>query len=118
MQEPTRQSDLNLLWGPFKVKVERLIAAMVKRGFDPRPFETLRSPQRQAWLYGIGRTHQLQRKPVTWVKKSIHQAGKACDVISRSRLWDWPEFYSALKQEANALGLVVLKIERCHVQYK
>ena len=117
MKEPPIQNDIDLLWEPFRAKVETLLGRMTNRGFDPRPFETLRTGERQKWLYGYGRTHHIGCKPKTWTMQSRHIPGKAVDIISKSRFWDWPEFFVALKQEAKKLGLNVLEVEQCHVQW-
>ena len=123
MATPPRQHDLALLVDYFEVRVRAVIAGMQARGFDPVSFETLRSQARQRWLYGIGRTHDLQQKPATWTMHSKHLVGKACDIISASRKWDWPEFYAALKEEALAQGLkdcrggLDFSWEQCHVEW-
>lgn len=118
MHEPPRQSDLSLLVPYVEARVRRIIDRMHERGFDAIAFETGRSPERQDWLYGIGRTHDLGRKPVTWTHSSKHIVGKAADIISKSRGWRWPEFYKALKQEANREGMRVLTKEQCHVEWR
>jgi hypothetical protein len=117
MFEPKRQSDINLLWLPFREKVALLLEAMRRRGYDPVIFESLRTEKRQAWLYGYGRTHHKGRKPVTFTLKSRHLPGKAADIISKSKLWNHPAFFDALKDEAKRLGLETLDFEGCHVQW-
>ncbi|ONI37630.1 hypothetical protein AN639_12785 [Candidatus Epulonipiscium fishelsonii] len=42
--------------------------------------ETYRSQERQDYLYGIGRTHSLSKKKVTWTKKSVHTNKMAWDI--------------------------------------
>ncbi|ONI40752.1 hypothetical protein AN639_11775 [Candidatus Epulonipiscium fishelsonii] len=42
--------------------------------------ETYRSQERQNYLYGIGRTHSLNKKKVTWTKKSVHTNKMAWDI--------------------------------------
>ena len=115
--EPARCNNVNSLWEPFRRKVERLLERMKERGFDAVVFEAARSRARQEWLYGFGRTHHKGSKPVTWTMSSRHVVGKAADIISKSRGWNWPEFFSALKAEATRLGLVVIPQESCHVQW-
>ena len=117
MSEPKRNKDLHSLEPYVRDRVEAMMAAMRSRGFDPVVFEARRSLERQRWLYGIGRTHSKTRKPVTWTMKSKHIHGKACDIVSASRLWDWPEFFVALRQEARKVGLTTLSFEACHVQW-
>lgn len=116
--EPKRQNDINLLVPYVADRVRRIFAAMENRGFDPIAFETLRTPERQRYLYSIGRTRQRQRKPVTWTLNSNHFKGKAVDVVSKSRWWNWPAFFAALKQEANREGMKVLSKERCHIEWR
>lgn len=116
--EPVRNSDINSLVDYVAARVARVITAMQQRGFDAILFEAKRTPERQKWLYGIGRTHSLQRKPVSWTLNSKHLKGKAADIISKSRGWNWPEFYRALREEANKVGLTVLRIEQCHVEWR
>lgn len=118
ISEPARCTDPESLWPPFGDRVAKLIERMEARGFDPVVFEARRSLARQKWLYGCGRTHHLDRRPVTWTLSSKHLVGKAADIVSRSRLWSWPEFYTVLKAEARALGLTTLKQEACHVQWR
>ena len=117
-KEPSRDKNIEHLWDPFGNAVKTLIARMVGRHFDAVLFEGRRSHERQDWLYGIGRTHNLKRKPVTWTLRGRHIVGKAADIISKSRGWNWEEFYDALKQEAQRLNLQVLSDERCHVQWQ
>jgi len=118
MTEPKRNTDTNSLVPYVKDRVQKLLVAMKARGYEPIIFEALRSDERQAWLYGIGRTHQKNRKPVTFTLKSKHIDGKACDIISRSKLWNDPRFFTALKQEANKVGLYTLSFERCHLEWR
>ncbi len=117
-REPVRCRDIDSLWEPFRRKVERLLERMTELGFDPMVFEAARSRERQEWLYGFGRTHHKGSKPVTWTMNSRHLVGKAADIISKSRGWSWPEFYAALKAEAQRLGLATIAQEGCHVQWK
>jgi D-alanyl-D-alanine dipeptidase len=99
-------------------RVNKVLVAMRARGYDPIVFEARRTQDRQEWLYGVGRTHDLDRKPVTWTHSSNHIRGKATDIISKSKLWSWPDFYKALKQEANKVGMSVLSAEQCHIEWR
>ncbi len=117
-KEPARNTDLHSLWEPIQDRVSRLLTAMTRRGFDPIIFEALRSEWRQKWLYGVGRTHDLKRKPVTWTMHSKHLAGKAVDIVSKKHLWDYPEFYDALAEEAEKVQLHVIPNERCHCEWQ
>ncbi len=128
MNEPPRQNSLDLLEPYVQERVERIFAQMQAKGFDPIAYETLRSPERQRWLFGVGRTHDLGRKPVTWTLHSHHLPdtnglSKAADVISKSRAWDWPEFFEALHGLARAEGMhdcaggLTWRLEGCHIQW-
>ena len=118
MKEPPRQTSLDGLQVYLRPRVEQVLARMTERGFDPIIFEARRSEERQRWLYGIGRTHSLRRKPVSWTLNSLHIKGKAVDIISKTRKWDWPAFYVALKIEAKAVGLSTIPQEGCHVEWR
>lgn len=119
MVEPTRYSLIALLQPYVAERVKRILTRMVERGFDPYVFESRRSKERQEWLYGIGRTHSFDRKPVTWTKNSKHIDGKAVDIISDRHKWNAPPaFWTALWQEANREGMHVLKAEKCHIEWR
>jgi len=105
MTEPPRQTGLDTLWQPFADKVLGVLAALKADGFDPIVYEALRSQERQTWLYGVGRTHDLGRKPVTWVRHSKHQDGRAADIISKAHGWSSDEFFDALAAQARHWGL-------------
>lgn len=117
MAEPKRISDINTLQPYVRDRILAVMATMRAHGFDPVVFEAKRTVERQKWLYGIGRTHHKDQRPVTWTLKSRHIAGKAADIISASRLWNWPQFYKTLKQEANKQELKVLSSEQCHIEW-
>lgn len=95
---------------------------MEAQGFDPKQFETLRTKERQQFLFSIGRTRQKNRRPVTYIdgitRTSMHQRGKACDIISKSRWWDWPAFYKALKREAKKEDMHTLNFEQNHIEWR
>lgn len=82
-----------------------------------------RSVARQRWLYSVGRTIQKNRKPVTYidgvVHLSMHEKGKAADIVSKARLWNAPPgFWNALKQEGAKVGLHTLEFEKCHIEWR
>jgi len=117
MMEPKRNADWARLSEPFRLQVHLLFKAMRKRRFDPVIFEGCRTLERQIWLYGVGRTHDLNRKPVTWTMHSKHLKCTAVDVISKKYWWGNAAFYKALCEEAEKLGLFTLyRKEQCHVQ--
>ncbi len=116
--EPKRITSISELWEPIQGRVRNVLAAMKARGFDPIIFESRRTQERQAWLYGKGRTHHLSQKPTTWTMGSRHRPGKAVDIISKSRRWSWPQFYVALREEAEAVGLHTIPQEGCHLEFR
>lgn len=118
MSEPIRQTSLATLEPYVADRVQRVLEAMKSRKFDPVVFEAKRTAERQSYLYSIGRTRELHRKPVTWTLKSKHLSGKAVDIISKTRGWNWPAFYDALQEEAAKEGLETIPVERCHIQWE
>ncbi len=91
-----RQNSLDLLLPSFKKAVIQLVANLEARGFDPMVFETGRSAAREK---------ELDAKGAGSAGVSMHFYGAAVDIISRSRMWDWPEFYESLCEEAEKLGM-------------
>ena len=120
--EPKRQMSLDNLRPEFAAKVRLLLAAMRARQYDPVVFESIRTVERQAWLWGVGRTHSLKRKPVSWwappFSKAPHVRGRGVDIISKSTHWGNPKFFLALKQEARKLRLRTISKEGCHVEWR
>ncbi len=90
-----RESRLETLLPSFRVRVEELVKRLTLQGFDPIVLETYRSPERAAQLAKGG----------TGVALSMHCYGAACDIVSRSRLYDHPLFYRALGRTAKSLGM-------------
>lgn len=117
-QEPKRQTDLDSLVPYVKERVEQVMAALITAGFDPIVFEARRSKERQKWLYGVGRTHDKNRKPVTWTMHSFHILGKAVDIISKRKGWNWPAFFDALHVEGEKVGLHPIPQEGCHLEWE
>lgn len=112
--EPPRITALDGLAPRFRAKVERVLQGLRDAGFDPIVFESLRTDERQWYLYGFGRDYNdgrvedgqfvtnSQDGDETW-----HHFGLAVDIVSRSKLWRAPnEFWKKLHQLARANGLV------------
>lgn len=93
------QQDVKLLLPSFQPYVAKLLQAMRDRGFQPMVWETLRSPERAEWLASRGRSRNKGRT-------SMHVLGAAVDIVCRLRMWNHPEFFQALEEEAEKLGLV------------
>ena len=100
--------------------------ARVAGGRPEWPFESLRTPERQTYLFGFGRTYDDGRGIVTRAKSydtSWHGFGLALDIVERDATpWDAPEgFWTTLGEAAEAEGLVWggrwLKRDRPHVQW-
>lgn len=117
MKEPARIKTVDRLVPYVAIRVKVVLSALKARGFDPIVFESLRTDERQRYLYAIGRTIQKNRKPVTYTMHSRHMVGKAADIISKSRGWDHPAFFKALKEEASKVGMKTLSFEACHIQF-
>ena len=81
MRQPPRKKDPKFLSPNFKKKFELRWKEVKKIYPNARIFETLRTKERQKWLYGIWRTHSLHRKPVTRTMSSRHMTGEAVDVV-------------------------------------
>src|SRR5690606_18811189 len=76
--DPTRRHvDLALLHPAFREKLEKLIADLAAAGVPMKVFEGYRTPERQDHLFAVGRTRELHRSPVTFVRAwhSYHQYG-------------------------------------------
>ena len=93
----------------FRTQVAALMNHLADNGFDPVIVESLRSDERQRYLYRFGRDYDDGRGIVTNSpigQTSWHFYGLAVDVISRVERWDAPDaFWSALGVSANVHGL-------------
>lgn len=92
-------SSMSLLRAPFRRKVIALLAAMRRRGFRPVVWETGRSDERVAELAERG----------TGAAKSMHSLGLAADIVDAEKLWSNPEFFRALAEEVERVGLYRVK---------
>lgn len=95
----------------FRRDLTRLLVRLRNRGFDPIVAETERSAERWRYLWGFGREYdelpprgivtKASAPELTW-----HFFCLAADVVSEKDEWDAPpEFWTALREEATALGL-------------
>lgn len=104
--------DPHLLLPAFAAKVETLFQRLRKQGHDPLLWEAYRSPERAQRLSDKG----------TGIKNSLHCYGAAVDIVDEDDMWSASaEFWDAIGDEAEALGLVVLyrngrRRDRPHVQ--
>ena len=101
--------DLNVLAPKFRSALERVLATLTGLGFDPMVIETIRTPERQTWLWGFGRTYDDGRGVVTGARTHLqtwHGYGLAADIISASKRWNAPlAFWEALGRECERQGL-------------
>ena len=129
--EPRRYDLIEETTSYLHKRIRNILNRMRARGFDPQVWETYRTQERQWYLYGKGRTAAQLKKAhvdvkyaqpslavVTKTLESLHRKRKAADIVSKSRLWNWPEFYVALKQEAEREGMHTLGFEGCHVEWR
>jgi hypothetical protein len=83
---------------------------VVAQGRPERPFETLRTMERQTFLYGFSRLYDDSRGRVTNavdIYKTWHGYGLAIDIIEKDATpWEAPaDFWSTLAQRAPLYGL-------------
>lgn len=96
----------------FYAKLQAAFADMQAQGFDPYVFEGARTQQRQAYLYGQGRTtfktYGRTGSKVTWTLDASKHGTYPCraaDVISKTTFWKDPAFFEAWGKAAKAQGL-------------
>lgn len=83
--------NVNLLYPPFNMLVQKALAACVAAGYKVSIFEAWRSPERQDYLYAQGRTRpgEIVTQAKAW--QSFHQYGVACDIafLPAAGQWSW-----------------------------
>lgn len=103
-------ADLQTLAPTFRACVGLVCADMVAWGYTPRVFETLRTDDRQRFLYGFGREYDDGRGVVTNSRTAMdtwHGFGLAVDIVDRAKLWNAPDdFWWVLGTSARRHGLV------------
>ena len=102
--------DVTLLAPKMQVAVAAILAGMTKAGFNAKAFETMRSDERQKFLFGFGRTYDDGRGTVTKVsdaRKGWHRFSLAVDIVENDKSpWDAPQaFWQTLGKLAEANGL-------------
>ncbi|MEN9507523.1 MAG: hypothetical protein RLZZ621_86 [Gemmatimonadota bacterium] len=101
---PTR--DLSDVAPELRGKLERVMERMqAEFGHDVRVVESVRSQERQDWLFEQGRSRDGQ--VVTWTRDSAHTRGEAVDVIIDGSYGN-SEAYARLQQIAREEGLRTL----------
>lgn len=109
-EEVAVESDLSVLAPKFRAAVEATVTAMRAKGHKVRVFETRRTPERQAFIYGFGREYDDGRGIVTKVRDSLaswHGYGLAADIVEDDKdPWTAPQaFWNDLGECARANGL-------------
>ena len=98
--EPQRQSSILSLAPKFQTAINQVTFNM---GASALVYETIRTPERQQWLYGFGRDYDDGRGIITNAQSaqySWHFFGLAVDIIHHTLEWEAPQ--SWWKALANA----------------
>lgn len=108
--EPTRVATLDECAPLFAAAVRQVLVEMQVQGHKVRIFETMRSADRQEWLYGMGRDYDDGRGRVTNARASSgwHTYGLAADLVEDDAT-PWratTQFWRALGAAAEKHGLV------------
>ena len=107
--EPASIESLGLCCPRLQRDIPTLIARMAARGMPTKVRESLRTDERQVWLYGFGRDYDDDRGIVTNAKTARngwHFFGCAVDLVHATLEDDAPAAYwDALAEEAESLGL-------------
>lgn len=107
--EPRAITTLDGLAPNFRAAILAVIEDMRAGGFDPIIAESLRTDERQAWLFGFGREYDDGRGIVTQAptgEHSWHRYGLAVDFASLSKGDSAPDlFWRSLGQDAASHGL-------------
>lgn len=122
----SRDTTLSHLHPAFRGRLEALLWDLGAQSLPFLLFEGFRSPVRQAYLYGKGRTDKTGPR-VTSAKAwaSFHQYGLAADlVLFEDGKWSWDtsgirnDWWRRMHQLARQRGLVPLAFERPHVELR
>jgi hypothetical protein len=102
--------DLSRLAPRFLGAVLCVLNRMRALGHDPIIAETLRTEDRQRYLFGFGREYDDGRGIVTHSRnadETWHAFGLAVDIVSESTGWEAPaQFWLDLEAAAEAEGLI------------
>ncbi len=116
-------ADLSKLTPDCKMRVQNMLNLAAKKGLKVRVFEAYRPKERQAWLYGQGRTkaqclaafvnpkYSRAGNVVTWTMTSQHILGKAVDMVFVDTKGNptWSGNWDALIKCGEAAGLQNLR---------
>lgn len=117
-----RLVSLGCLHPTFRVRIATLQERLLIAGIPLRPYETGRTPARQAELFARGRDGKpggRVTKARAW--ESLHQYGLSVDfVFFDGNKWSWnepePDMWQRYTSLCEALGLETLSFEKPHVQ--
>ena len=124
--EPPRIVSLDGLAPAFRRKLEIVLANLEHAGLSPEINETLRTSERQRWLYGMGREYDDGRGIVTHAMDataSWHHYGLAADIMDGAHGWDdtphafWEQLAAAVHAEGLTSGAEWSHKDLPHVQF-
>lgn len=121
-----RQSSIDLLYPPFRERLERGIKRAHTAGLRVYSFESLRTTERQASLYAIGRTvmgsNPTERRPMGEIVtraqpgQSWHEFGIADDLVFDGNekpgiQWSWDgDYVGSKKDDFDRLGAIMMDL--------
>lgn len=122
MSVETANRDLDALRPDFRLRLTAFLAAVEEAfpQYKTGVHETIRTPERQAWLYSQGRSRPGQK--ITWTLDSNHLHGIAADWHLTDRdgraIWDSQTYHDVYKKVQPAdYGLETLApTEQVHIQ--
>lgn len=119
-----RDRDMAHLHPVVRTAVTKVLEHLNSKDIPFAMFEGYRTPERQAWLYGQGRTRAggVVTHAEAW--ESYHQYGLACDlVLFENGRWSWDDsgprraWWAEMQKVAKDNGLRSLKFELPHVEH-
>lgn len=126
MSPDQRQTDEAQLHPVMRERVRELLARLNAQGHPFALFEGYRSPDRQRFLYQVGRTREMARGIITRARawQSFHQYGLAVDIVLKPKgQWSWDDTgrnrqaWAQLQALGRAAGLRPLSFEKPHLEW-
>jgi hypothetical protein len=117
--------DVHVLAPRFRSALERVLVTMRGLGHDPLVVETLRTSDRQRFLYGFGRDYDDGRGVVTYssdADETWHGYGLAADVVCAGKYWNatkafWDALGRACEREGLEWGGTWAFVDKPHIQW-
>lgn len=103
----------------FAEKLRQAVEECNEAGLSVALFEGYRSPDRQDWLYGQGRTREGKKVTYATGWQSWHQYGLAADLCFKengSWVWRKDHPWERVHEIFHRHGFETLKFEKAHVQ--